>query len=77
VLYPRVENLCLQRKVTKGANINGEYYLNERINVDKKELFNLQDDMKELSNLLKIVTCKPWCSVCVRQPRLGGFFLTT
>jgi hypothetical protein len=46
---------CLQCKVTKGASINGEYYLNERINVDKKELLNVQDDMKELSNLLKIV----------------------
>jgi hypothetical protein len=36
----------------KGTSINGEYYLNERINVDKKELFNLYDDMKEVSNQL-------------------------
>jgi hypothetical protein len=45
----------LQCKVTKGASIKGEYYPNKRINEDQKELLNLQDDMKELSNLLKIV----------------------
>jgi hypothetical protein len=39
----------------KGENINGEYYLNEMINVDKKELLNLQEDMKELRSLLETV----------------------
>jgi hypothetical protein len=48
--------VCLQRKVTKGTSIYGEYYFNRRINVGKKELFNLyDDDDKELSNQLKIV----------------------
>jgi hypothetical protein len=45
----------LQCKITKATSIYGEYYRNERMNVDKNELVNLYDDMKELSNQLKIV----------------------
>jgi hypothetical protein len=39
----------------KGASINGDYYLNETINVGKKELLILQKDMKELRSLLETV----------------------
>jgi hypothetical protein len=46
---------CSHGKLIRGASINGEDYLNERINADEKKLLHLQDDMKELSSLLKAV----------------------
>jgi hypothetical protein len=42
--------------VTKDTKIEGEHYCKERINVDKTELMNLQDDIKVLSSLLHAVT---------------------
>jgi hypothetical protein len=55
VLSKSGKAMCFQCKVTKDTSIYGEYYINKRINVDKKEFLNLQNDMKELSNLLKII----------------------
>jgi hypothetical protein len=42
--------------VAEDSKTEGEHYCKERINVDKTELMNLQDDIKVLSNLLHAVT---------------------
>lgn len=38
------------------ASVKGEYYLNDRTDVNTKELLNVQDNMKGLTSLLKSAT---------------------
>jgi hypothetical protein len=37
---------------------NGKHLCNEKINVDKQEMVNLHEGMKELANQLKLVAAK-------------------
>ncbi|PNF17838.1 hypothetical protein B7P43_G05719 [Cryptotermes secundus] len=52
-------DMCPRCKSTKVISNYGDNYYNSRINVDRKELFKIYEDIKELSGQIKVVVGSP------------------